>query len=66
MISLLLALTALSSSAFAQDNCPVGANNGERIPRSSRVRVLGIHPEDSAGAALLPEDRGPPQARLFD
>jgi hypothetical protein len=47
MTSLLLALMALSSSAFAQDACPVGANSGERIPRSSRVRVLGIHPEDA-------------------
>ena len=50
MTSLLLSLVALSGSAFAQDSCPTGAKNGERIPRSSRVRVLGLHPDDAYSA----------------
>lgn len=50
MTSLLLSLVALSGSAIAQDNCPTGATAGERIPRSSRVRVLGLHPDDAYSA----------------
>ncbi len=50
MTSLLLALLTLAGSASAQANCPVGAKNGDRIPRSSRIRVLGLHPEDAYSA----------------
>lgn len=50
MTSLLLSLIALSGTASAQDNCPTGATAGERIPRSSRVRVLGVHPDDAYSA----------------
>lgn len=51
MTSLLVALVALSGSAAAQDDsCPTGATTGERIPRSSRVRVLGLHPDDAYSA----------------
>ena len=43
---LLMGLLAVMPVAQAQD-CPAGARQGERIPRSSRVRVLAVHPDDA-------------------